>query len=122
MLLLGLVSVAFLLMAPQIVGTFSSDPAVLAQGILALRTTAVGLLFYGYGMVLHQSFNGAGERCTPAYLNLLCFWLLQIPLAWLLSRHLEAWGAYLAIPLAESTLTVLSAMVFARGRWKRQRV
>jgi putative MATE family efflux protein len=122
MLLLGLVSVAFLLMAPQIVGTFSSDPAVLAQGILALRTTAVGLLFYGYGMVLHQSFNGAGDTWTPTYLNLLCFWLLQIPLAWLLSRHLGAWGAYLAIPLAESTLTVLSAMVFARGRWKRQRV
>jgi Na+-driven multidrug efflux pump len=109
-------------MAPQIVGTFSSDPAVLAQGILALRTTAVGLLFYGYGMVLHQSFNGAGDTWTPTYLNLLCFWLLQIPLAWLLSRHLGAWGAYLAIPLAESTLTVLSAMVFARGRWKRQRV
>jgi putative MATE family efflux protein len=120
MLLLGLVSVGFLLVAPQIVGTFSSDPAVLAQGILALRTTAVGLLFYGYGMVLHQSFNGAGDTWTPTYLNLLCFWLLQIPLAWLLSRHLGAWGAYLAIPLAESTLTVLSAMVFARGRWKRQ--
>src|SRR4029079_1093313 len=74
MLLLGLVSVAFLLMAPQIVGTFSSDPAVLAQGILALRTTAVELLFYGYGMVLHQPFNGAGDAWTPTYLNLLCFW------------------------------------------------
>lgn len=122
LLLLGLVSAAFMLMAPQIVGAFSSDPLVLAQGVLALRTTAAGLLFYGYGMVLHQSFNGAGDTWTPTYLNLLCFWLMQIPLAWVLSRHLGTWGAYLAIPLAESTLTVLSAMVFARGGWKRHRV
>jgi MATE family, multidrug efflux pump len=122
MLLLGLVSVVFLALAPQIVGTFSSDAKVLEQGVLALRTTAAGLLFYGYGMVLHQSFNGAGDTWTPTYLNLLCFWLLQIPLAWILSRRLGAWGVYLAIPLAECILTVLSAMVFGRGGWKRQRV
>jgi Na+-driven multidrug efflux pump len=122
MLILGLVSLVFMVLAPQIVGTFSDDPEVLAQGVLALRTTAAGLLFYGYGMVLHQSFNGAGDTWTPTYLNLLCFWLLQIPLAWGLSRHLGAWGAYLAIPLAECTLTVISAVIFAQGRWKRKRV
>jgi putative MATE family efflux protein len=121
-LLLGLVSLVFLMLAPQIVSGFTGDREVLAQGVLALRTTAAGLMFYGYGMVLHQSFNGAGDTWTPTYLNLLCFWLLQIPLAWALSRHLQAWGIYLAIPLAECTLTLLSAMVFSRGRWKRQRV
>ena len=124
MALLGLVSVVFLRRpgTTHLVGTFSKDPRVLEQGVLALRTTAAGLLFYGYGMVLHQSFNGAGDAWTPTYLNLVCFWLLQIPLAWSLSRHLGAWGAYLAIPLAECTLTVLSAVVFQQGKWKRQRV
>jgi putative MATE family efflux protein len=122
MMQLGLVSIVFLALTPLIVGTFSNDPPVLAHGVLALRTIAVGLVFYGYGMVLHQSFNGAGDTWTPTYLNLMCFWLLQIPLAWVLSRQVGAWGAYLAIPLAECTLTVLSALVFRRGKWKLQRV
>ncbi|HEX6106224.1 MAG TPA: MATE family efflux transporter [Gemmatimonadales bacterium] len=120
--LLGLVSVVFLVFTRDIVGVFSGDPPVLEQGVLALRTMAVGLAFYGYGMVLHQSFNGAGDTRTPTYLNLVCFWMLQIPLAWLLSRRLGPWGAYLAIPLAECTLTVLSAWMFGLGRWKTQRV
>ncbi|HUF35597.1 MAG TPA: MATE family efflux transporter [Gemmatimonadales bacterium] len=120
--LLGLVSVVFLVFARGIVSAFSTDPPVLAEGVLALRTIAVGLAFYGYGMVLHQSFNGAGDTWTPTYLNLLCFWALQIPLAWVLSRRVGAWGAYLAMPLAECTLTVLSAWMFGRGRWKTRRV
>jgi putative MATE family efflux protein len=86
MVLLGLVSVVFLLLARPIVETFSTDPPVLEQSVLALRTMAVGLAFYGYGMVLHQSFNGAGDTRTPTLINVACFWALELPAAWFLSR------------------------------------
>ena len=122
MALLGLVSVVFVGLAPPIVGTFSKDPRVLEQGVLALRTTAAGLLFYGYGMVLHQSFNGAGDAWTPTYLNLVCFWLLQIPLAWSLRTLSGRVGRVPGDPTRGCTLTVLSAVVFQQGKWKRQRV
>jgi Na+-driven multidrug efflux pump len=83
---------------------------------------ALGLAFYGYGMVLHQSFNGAGDTWTPTWLNIACFWMLEIPLAWVLSRPLGSWGVYMAIPIAEGILTIASAVVFRRGRWKLKRV
>ncbi|MGE3526418.1 MAG: MATE family efflux transporter [Gemmatimonadales bacterium] len=122
MLMLGAVSLVFLVLAVPIVGVFSRDPAVLPNGVLALRTVSAGLAFYAYGMVLHQAFNGAGDTRTPLLLNLLCFWLMEIPIAWILSAQLGAVGVYLAIPIAESALTVLSALVFRRGRWKEKLV
>jgi putative MATE family efflux protein len=117
-LLLGIASLLLMTLARPIVGLFSHDPAVLAEGVLALRTISSGLAFYAYGMVLHQSFNGAGDTWTPTYINIGCFWLFEIPLAWLLSRPLGPFGVYLAIPVAESTLTVVSGYLFRRGRWK----
>lgn len=122
MAILGTISVLFLALAGPIIGCFTDLPAVREQGVLALRTISVGLAFYAYGMILHQAFNGAGDTWTPTLLNLLCFWAMEIPLAWILSRSLGPWGVYLAIPVAESTLTVASALVFRRGRWQGKRV
>jgi putative MATE family efflux protein len=119
---MGLVSLVFLVFAPQLIAAFTRDPEVARHGILSLRVMAVGLVFYGYGMVLHQSFNGAGDTWTPTWLNVAFFWLTEIPVAWILSRSLGPLGVYLAIPIAECLLTVASAVMFQRGRWKLKKV
>ena len=120
MVFLGLVGLVFLLGASPIVAAFTSDPAVLAYGADGLRVVAAGFVFYAYGMVLAQSFNGAGDTWTPTLLNLVCFWLFEIPLAWALSFPLGMGphGAFLAITAAFSLFALLAVLMFRRGTWK----
>ena len=89
-----------------------------------LRTVSLGFLFYAYGMVLTQAFNGAGDTWTPTIINLFVFWLWEIPLAWWLSSHtgLGARGVFMALTIAYSSLAVVSAILFRRGRWKKAAV
>jgi putative MATE family efflux protein len=121
---LGTVGVAFVLLAPAIVGIFTSDPAVAMYATRTLRTIALGFPFYAYGMVFTQSFNGAGDTRTPTYVNLFVFWLFEIPLAWLLAEPLGfgPQGVFTAATVAFCTLAVVSALLFRRGGWKAQRV
>ena len=86
-----------------------------------LRIVAAGFAFYAYGMVLSQSFNGAGDTRTPTWLNLIVFWLWEIPLAWALAVALGMGprGAFVAVAIAFSTLAVAAGAIFRRGRWKR---
>lgn len=110
----------FWALAPGLMGFFTDDPVVAGHGVLALRIICLGYFFYGYGMVLAQAFNGAGDTLTPTWMNVICFWLVEIPLAWLLARSL-AWGpegVYASIAISESLLAVLCAWLFLRGRWK----
>jgi Na+-driven multidrug efflux pump len=89
-----------------------------------LRTVCLGYFFYGYGMVLAQSFNGAGDTITPTLMNAFCFLVIQIPLAWCLSTVLGwgAQGAFTAVPISEGILAVISALLFRRGAWKTVKV
>jgi putative MATE family efflux protein len=119
---LGAVSFWFLLLAPNILRLFSSDPEVVAQGALCLRLVSTGFVLYAYGMVVSQAFNGAGDTLTPTLINFGCFWLGEIPLAYVLSRPFLPFGpggAYAAIAVAFSAMAVVSVVLFRRGRWKR---
>jgi len=80
----------------------------------------LGYIFYGYGMVIAQSFNGAGDTRTPTILNLFAFWFLQIPLAYLFAKQFKFGpeGVYIAIPIAESALTIAGIIIFRKGKWK----
>jgi putative MATE family efflux protein len=121
---LGVIGVLFLIFAPALVNLFTPDPEVRRLATIGLRVVSAGFPFYAYGMVLTSSFNGAGDTWTPTLLNLFCFWLWEVPLAWVLSKHF-GWGpsgVYLSIALAFSTLAVASAVLFRRGGWKTRRL
>jgi putative MATE family efflux protein len=121
---LGLISMAFVGFAPQIVAIYTSDPVIAADAIACLRIVSLGFVFFAYGMVLTQAFNGAGDAWTPTWINVGCFWLWQMPLAYFLALNvgLGPSGVYWAVMVAFSTLAVVSAVIFRRGRWKLKRV
>ncbi len=110
--------------AQSITGLFATGPDVLRWGTSCLQILSIGFPMYAVGMVIVQSLNGAGDTTTPATLNLICFWLVQIPLAfWLATRTpLGPNGAFIAIVIAESLLTVLAVLTFRKGTWKLQTV
>lgn len=117
---LGLVMILFLTVSPWIIGIFTRQPEVVYYGVQALRYVSLGYIFYGYGMVIAQALNGAGDTYTPTILNVLGFWVFQIPFAYLVSIH-WAWGpkgVFVAIALAESLMAVAAVIIFRRGRWK----
>lgn len=121
---LGIVGMLFILFAGPIIGIFTHDPQVIPFGVHCLRIVSCGFLFYAYGMVLTQAFNGAGDTTTPTFINLFCFWLVEIPMALLLSRHfgLGTTGVFLSITIAFSMLAVISAILFKRGKWKLRKI
>jgi putative MATE family efflux protein len=117
---LALVALVFVIFTEPIIGFFTTDASVIAYGVTSLRIISYGFVFYGYGMVMVQAFNGAGDTLTPTFINLFCYWLFQIPLAYALAIHfgLGANGVFWAIPIAETLLTILAIVFFRRGRWK----
>ncbi len=117
---LGSIGILFMLLAPQIVGLFGVDPVSGGYAVRCLRIVSAGFFFYAYGMVLTQSFNGAGDTWTPTLMNLFCFWLWEIPLAWMLARWagFGPEGVFVAITVAFSTVAVVSAFLFRQGKWK----
>ncbi len=120
MVFLGIVSVAFYFISEPIMRIFSADEEAVYYGTQCLRIVAFGYLFYGYGMVIIQAFNGAGDSRTPTILNLFCYWFFQVPLAWLLAKEtsLGVMGVFWAIAIAESAIAVVAILVFRRGTWK----
>ena len=123
-ILLSLVSVVLLLAAPAVIHLFTGEPAVVRYGVDCLRIFSAGLISFCLGLVALQGFNGAGDTTTPMRINFFCFWLLEIPLAYLLAdtAGLGPHGVFLAIPLAETVLAVVAYTQFRKGRWKLQRV
>ncbi len=122
LLFLGSVGVLFVLFTPFIVGIYTDDPEIARHAISCLRIVSLGFVFYAYGMVLTQSFNGAGDTWTPTWINLGCLWFWEIPLAWYLALGLGLGppGVYFGIMIAFSTLAVVSAIIFRQGNWKRK--
>ena len=121
---LGSVGLVFLFGARAITGLFTTDPLVQPYAESCLRIVSLGFVFYACGMVLTQSFNGAGDTWTPTYINLFVFWMFEIPLAWVLATRTTfgAHGVFIALTIAYSMLAVVSAVLFRRGKWKTRKV
>jgi len=119
-----LVSVIFLALANPIVGLFTKEASVAHYAILAMRIVASGYVFYGLGMVMMNALNGAGDTKTPTYINILGFWIVQIPLAYLLAVILDLGpvGVFIAVPVAETFMAIAAWFVFKQGKWKQVKV
>src|SRR5215510_8434233 len=120
MIFLGAVGLVFIFFPEPIIRVFTRDPAVISFGVDCLRIICYGNLAYAYGMVMVQSFNGAGDTLTPTIVNLFGYWLFQIPVAYLLASRtsLGPQGVFYAIPIAETAIAIVGVALFKRGRWK----
>ena len=124
MVFLGCMGFLFLIFAPVIIHWFTQDPLVFSYATACLRTVSCGFLFYAFGMVITQSFNGAGDIWTPTLINFFVFWIFEIPLAYFLASvvGMGPQGVFLAVTFAFSVLAVVSAIVFRRGHWKTKKI
>jgi putative MATE family efflux protein len=124
MLFLGLIGVVFIFSATPLVRLFTHDPAVVPLAASALRILSYGNIAYAYGMVMLQSFNGAGDTVTPTIVNFFGFWVLEIPLAWWLALHqgLRSTGVFFSIVIAQAAVALAGILLFRRGKWKRQQI
>jgi putative MATE family efflux protein len=117
---LAVLGVLLLIFAPQIVQLFADDPEILRYGTNCLRIMGIGYPMYAIGMIIIQALNGAGDTRTPSLMNFLCFWIIQIPLAYWLATvgGLGPNGVFLSIVISESLLTVLAVVLFRQGNWR----
>ncbi len=124
MVFLTLVGAGLYASAEWCLRLFTNEYEVVVIGVQCLRIISFGYLFYALGMVMAQAFNGAGDTWTPSLLNFICFWLMEIPLAYLLSRTfgLGSPGVFWAILIAESLLGLLGLLMFRRGTWRTREV
>ena len=115
-----IIGVITLVAAPGIAGFFSNDPEVVQYTVYCLRILGIGCPMYAVGMIVTQALNGAGDTFTPTGLNIVCFWIVQVPLAYWLATETfgNPNGVFVSIVISESLLTVLSIIVFRRGSWK----
>jgi len=111
-------------MPEPLIRIFTSEPAVVALGSDCLRVFAIGYPLYAWEMVLIQAFDGAGDTYTPTWINFICFWMLELPLAWWLALHLGIGerGVYTSVVIAESIAALVSLAIFRRGKWKTREV
>jgi len=116
----AVVAVVFFLFGEPLMRFFTQDEAAVIAGTECLHILAIGYVFFAYGMIISQAFNGAGDTRTPTYINLFIFWALQIPLAWLLAKFFKMGptGVYVAIGVSETVLAIVSIMIFRKGKWK----
>jgi len=121
---MGIVSVIYLFFAHDLVGWFNDNSVVVENGGLCLQIIAVGYIFYAYGMVVTQAFNGAGDTGTPTKINLVAFWMFQLPFAYLaaITFNMGAMGVFIAITVAEILLAIISIIWFKKGNWKKVQV
>jgi putative MATE family efflux protein len=124
MILLGVIGAVLVLFPQPFIGFFIEDKVVFDSGVEGLRIISLGFIAYGLGMVLVNSFNGAGDTTTPLKINVFAFWMVEIPLAWVLAfkTNMRENGVFVSIVIAESLMTLIAWLVFRRGKWKLKEV
>jgi putative MATE family efflux protein len=117
---MGLVMLLFIFFSNPIIRIFTHDEVVVKYAAQSLQIVGAGFVFYGIGMVMTQTLNGAGDTKTPTIINFICFWLFQIPFAYFLAVGLNmgSTGAFIAIPVAQSLVALIAWFYFRKGNWK----
>jgi Na+-driven multidrug efflux pump len=124
MIFLGIISVFYFFFNDELMGIFTSDSRVISIGAEWLRILSFSFIVYGWWMVSVQAFNGAGDTKTPTYINIVFFWLIQIPLSYLLAVQFE-WahsGIFWGVFFSETSVGLFTLWLFSRGKWKTVKV
>lgn len=121
---LGAIGLVLSLRPETFIGLFITDPEVLRQGAQSLMILSMGFIAYGLGMVMVNALNGAGDTLSPTWINVVSYWLVEVPLAYLLAVTLDfrETGVFYSILIAEVLMTLSAMAIFSRGRWKEARV
>ncbi len=124
MVFMAAVTLVFILFGEHLSDFFTDEAVVISVATEALQIITLGYVFFGLGMVMVQAFNGAGDTRTPAAINVVVLWLIEIPLAYLLALyfHFGATGIFIAIAFCHSFHALVSGWLFRRGTWKRIKV
>ena len=124
MILLGLTGIILLVNPHFYISIFIHDPVVINYGADALRIISYGYVSYAMGMIMVQSINGAGDTYVPMFINLICFWMIEVPLAYIMAKVLNFGqeGVYYSIVIAETATAVLGLTWFKMGKWKLKKV
>jgi Na+-driven multidrug efflux pump len=119
-----IVSVVYFTMNEQLAGIFTADQTVIAVSAEWLRILSYSYFVYGWWMVTVQAFNGAGDTVTPTKINFVFFWLLQIPLSYVLAVSFgwEQSGVFWGVFISETSVGLFTVWLFRRGTWKLRRV
>ncbi len=117
---LALATLVFMVAPDAVAGLFTDDPGVRDTAAQGLFVVGFGYVFYGWQMVTQQAFNGAGDTSTPARINVACFWLVQIPLAWVLARQvgMGTVGVFASAAICYSLAALVGVVLVKRGSWK----
>ena len=124
MCFLFFVSIIFFIWANQFIGIFTDNPVVIEAGVTTLRIICVGYVFFAFGMVISQAFSGAGDTRTPMLINFIAFWMVEIPLAYILALKVD-WGlagVCWAIAISESIMAMICIYLFRQGNWKKVQI
>ncbi len=115
-----IVAVLLFVFSSEITHIFRTEETVLFVGDIGLKIISLGFVFFSFGMIIGQAFNGAGDTRTPMWISLLVFWPIQIPMAWILAVYLgwESVGVFISISISHSIYAVIATYLFRKGRWK----
>ena len=120
MIFLSIVAVVYFIFNEELMRIFTEDETVVAIGAEWLQILSYSYIVYGWWMVAVQAFNGAGDTKTPTYINIVFFWMIQIPLSYLLAIHWD-WahtGVFWAVFFSETSVGIFTLWLFSRGKWK----
>jgi len=121
---LGIIGLILVIWTEPVIRLLVQDADVVSKSVECLRIVSIGFIAYGFGAVMVNSLNGAGDTVTPMIINIFCFWLFEIPLAYILAIKfgMQERGVYYAIVIAETTMTLTALLFFIRGKWKLKKV
>jgi MATE family, multidrug efflux pump len=101
-----------------------NDEAVIAAGAEFLRISAPAWGFLGAQFAFTGVLRASGNMVVSMVLTLVSQWVLQFPLAYVLSKHtaLGMQGIWWAFPAANVTIALITLGVYAKGDWKKKRL
>ena len=120
MIFLIAVSIIYFFFNQSLMSIFTADREVIGIGGEWLRILSYSYFVYGWWMVSVQAFNGSGDTKTPTKINFVFFWLIQIPLSYLLAITLE-WGhsgVFWSVFISETSVGLFTLWIFTKGKWK----